>query len=73
MVVKQSVYRLIKRYTYAVEMAYGFPSYASADAFNRKHFIKDPEFGTECWVEEYVGEVCRNEDGTPLTAPVEFY
>lgn len=70
---KSKVFRLIRRYTYSHEMAHGFPSFSSADAFNRKYFLKDEVFGPECWVQEYKGEVLRNEDGELLVKPVEAY
>lgn len=69
----KKAYRLIRRYTYCHEMAYGFPSFASADTFNRKYFLKDEDFGPECWVQEYFGEVFRGEDGELLTPTVECY
>ena len=56
-------YRIIKRYTYNTELAHGFVSYESADAFNRKHFTVDTVFGPEGRVEEYLGVPFRNEEG----------
>lgn len=71
---EKTAYRLIKRYTYNQEVAGGFPSYESADAFNRKHFIKEESFGPECYVEGVVnGKVYRGEDGEMLVAPVNYY
>lgn len=58
-----TAFRIIKRYTYSQELAHGFPTFESADAFNRKHFLIDPTFGPEGRVEEYDGVPFRNAAG----------